>query len=481
MQLTIVLRTFGILLVLFSASLLPPVLVSAYYDDGELFQFSVTLWVSLLAGLALWLPFRRGQRSLRNRDGFVVVGMFWLIMGLISAVPFMVGLDLSPSWAVFEAISAFTTTGATVIVGLDELPRSILFYRQQLQWLGGIGVIVTAVALLPMMGVGGMQLVRAEITGPMKEEKLTPRINHTAKALWKIYGVLTVACALAYWMAGMTPFDAIAHSFSTVSTAGFSTHDASLGYFNSPLIEAIAIAFMLLGSISFALHFTAWQHFSLRGYLRNAELRVFLWVVVLLSLVATGVLMAEKTYPDVLQALRFASFEVVSVITTTGYGIDDFSAWPAMLPVLLVFAAFMGGCAGSTSGGMKTIRYVVLFKQGVLEISNLIHPNLVRPLKIDNRVVPPRVMQAVWGFFAAYIAAFAIFMLALMMLGLDQVTAFGAVAASLNNLGPGLGEVSSNFTTVPDAGLWLMSFAMLLGRLEIFTLLVLLTPGFWRR
>ncbi|MCK9531921.1 MAG: TrkH family potassium uptake protein [Gammaproteobacteria bacterium] len=481
MQLTIVLRTFGILLMLFSVSLLPPVLVSAIYDDGELFHFATILWASLVAGLILWLPFRTGQRALRNRDGFVIVGMFWLVIGLISAVPFLVGLGMSPAWAVFEAISAFTTTGATVIVGLDELPKSILFYRQQLQWLGGIGVVVTAVALLPMMGVGGMQLVRAEATGPMKEEKLTPRINNTAKALWKIYGVLTLACALAYWLAGMDLFDAIAHSFSTVSTAGFSTHDASLAYFDSPLIEAIAVVFMLLGSISFALHFTAWHNYSPRIFLHNAELRVFLGVALVLSVIATVVLVSEGTRPDVLTAARFAVFEVVSVITTTGFSIEDFSAWPAMLPVLLIFAAFMGGCAGSTSGGMKTIRFVVLFKQGILEISNLIHPNLVRPLKIENRVVPQRVVQAVWGFFAAYMAAFAVFMLSLMMLGLDQITAFGAVAATLNNLGPGLGAVSSNFTGMPDAGLWLMSFAMLLGRLEIFTLLVLLTPGFWRR
>ncbi|MFA5530708.1 MAG: TrkH family potassium uptake protein [Thiohalomonadaceae bacterium] len=481
MQLTIVLRTFGILLMLFSASLVPPVLVSAYYEDGELFHFAAIFWVAVTAGLALWLPFRRGQRALRNRDGFVIVGMFWLVMSLVTAVPFMVGLDMSPTRAVFEAVSAFTTTGATVIVGLDHLPRSILFYRQQLQWLGGIGVVVTAVALLPMMGVGGMQLVRAEITGPMKEEKLTPRINHTAKALWKVYGVLTVACALAYWLAGMEPFDAVAHSFSTVSTAGFSTHDASLAYFQNPLVEAIAMLFMLLGAINFALHFTAWQRLSIRGYLQNAEVRVFLSAVVVLIAVITLVLVAENTHSEPLQALRHAAFTAVSFITTSGFTIDDAAAWPAMLPVLLVFSAFMAGCAGSTSGGMKTIRFIVLFKQGLLEISSLIHPNLVRPLKIDNRVVPVRVIQSVWGFFAAYIAAFALFMLALMMLGLDQVTAFGAVAATLNNLGPGLGAVSGNFIGMPDTGLWLMSFAMLLGRLEIFTLLVLLTPDFWRR
>lgn len=481
MQLTIVLRTFGILLMLFSASLVPPVLVSAYYEDGELFHFAAIFWVAVTAGLALWLPFRRGQRALRNRDGFVIVGMFWLVMSLVTAVPFMVGLDMSPTRAVFEAVSAFTTTGATVIVGLDHLPRSILFYRQQLQWLGGIGVVVTAVALLPMMGVGGMQLVRAEITGPMKEEKLTPRINHTAKALWKVYGVLTVACALAYWLAGMEPFDAVAHSFSTVSTAGFSTHDASLAYFQNPLVEAIAMLFMLLGAINFALHFTAWQRLSIRGYLQNAEVRVFLSAVVVLIAVITLVLMAENTHSEPLQALRHAAFTAVSFITTSGFTIDDAAAWPSMLPVLLVFSAFMAGCAGSTSGGMKTIRFIVLFKQGLLEVSSLIHPNLVRPLKIDKRVVPARVIQSVWGFFAAYIAAFALFMLALMMLGLDQVTAFGAVAATLNNLGPGLGAVSGNFIGMPDTGLWLMSFAMLLGRLEIFTLLVLLTPDFWRR
>lgn len=481
MQLTIVLRTLGILLVLFSASLLLPVLISAYYEDGQLVHFAITLMVSLVAGLALWLPFRRGQRSLRNRDGFVIVGMFWLVMSLVTAVPFIVALGMPPAQAVFEAVSAFTTTGATVIVGLDDLPRSILFYRQQLQWLGGIGVVVTAVALLPMMGVGGMQLVRAEFSGPMKEEKLTPRVNQTAKALWKVYAVLTLACALAYWLAGMDPFDAVAHSFSTVSTAGFSTHDASLGYFDSPLIEFIAMVFMLAGAINFALHFTAWQHLTVRGYWRNAEVRVFLSVAAVLVVVTTLVLIVEGYYSDPFQALRQGAFQAVSVITTTGFSTVDFSVWPSMLPVLLIFAAFMAGCAGSTSGGMKTIRFIVLFKQGLLELSSLIHPNLVRPLKIDNRVVPPRVIQAVWGFFAAYIASFAVLMLALMMLGLDQVTAFGAVAATLNNLGPGLGDVSQNFTSLPDAGLWLMSFAMLLGRLEIFTLLVLLTPGFWRR
>jgi trk system potassium uptake protein TrkH len=481
MHLPLVSSILGLMLLLFSGSLLPPLLVAWIYDDGGLVHFATTLTIALVGGLLLWAPFRRLDYRLRTRDGFVIVTLFWVVMGLLYSLPFVFGLGLGAADAVFESFSGFTTTGATVITGLDALPPSILFFRQEIQWFGGIGFVVSAVALLPMLGIGGMQLFKAETPGPMKDEKLTPRIAHTARALWRIYAGLTAACAVAYWVAGMSAFDAIAHALTTLSTGGFSTHDASMAFFASPLIEAIAVVFMLAGGINFAIHFVAWQRLSLKGYWRNVEARAFLGTVLVVIGVTAFVLVQEGRSPDALAAIRLAAFTVVSVITSTGFGVEDFSLWPAMLPVLLILVSFMGACSGSTTGGMKTIRFVILSRQATLEVQRLVHPALVRPLKLDGRVVPPRVVEAVWGFFAIYIVVFALFMLTLMAAGMDQVSAFGAVATCLNNLGPGLGEVATTFASVDDATKWLMSLAMLLGRLEIFTVLVLLAPAFWRR
>lgn len=481
MNLPLVLRTLGILLFLFSGSLLPPLLISVVYRDGELLHFAVTMLTSALIGTALWLPLLRKRQRIRTKDGFVIVAMLWLTMSLLSSLPFIFGLGMDLSDAVFEAASAFTTTGATVITGLDTLPPSILFYRQELQWLGGIGVIVSAIALLPMLGVGGMQLFKAETPGPMKDEKLTPRITHTAQTLWRLYMAMTVACALLYWAAGMTPFDAVAHAFSTVSTGGFSTHDASLAYFDSIAIEMIAITFMLLGGINFSVHFIAWRELSVSHYWRNVEVRTFLITVLSVIGVVATVLYAAGYRDDALQALRLAAFEVVSVITSTGFGIDDFSIWPLLLPTLLILISFMGGCAGSTAGGMKVLRFVIIGKQALLEVLRLVHPKLVRPVKLHGRVVPERVRQAVWGFFSVYITVFVVIMLLMMAGGMDQVTAFGAVATCMNKLGPGLGDVAANFTGVSDPAKWLLSLAMIMGRLEIFTIFVLLTPGFWKQ
>ncbi|MGV6857596.1 MAG: TrkH family potassium uptake protein [bacterium] len=483
MRPTVIQRIFGLLLGVFSVTMLPPLAVAWYYGDAGLGPFFESFLLVLAAGFLLWLPVRKDRGSLKLREGFLVVVLFWLILGLAGAVPLLlneeIGLDLAD--AVFESMSGLTTTGATVVVGLDDLPRSVLFYRQQLQWLGGMGIIVLAVAILPMLGIGGMQLYRAETPGPVKDHKLTPRIAQTAKALWYIYLGLTVLCALTYWWVGMEPFDAISHSFSTVAIGGFSTHDASLAYFDSAAIESVATLFMLLAGINFALHFYAVRTRSWRPYWADAEFKAYLAILLSASAFVSVYLYYTGAMETWTSAVRYGVFQTVSVATTTGFTTTDFSLWPAVLPVFLIFLSFIGGSAGSTGGGMKVIRVLLLFKQGQRELRRLIHPNAHLLVKVGKNAMSDQVVDAVWGFFAAYVLVFLIFMLLMMAVGLDQVSAFSAVAASMNNLGPGLGDVSANYASLSDMGKLLLSLAMLMGRLEIFTLLVLFTPEFWKR
>jgi len=483
MQPFVILRIVGLLLMVFSTTVIPPVIVSLWYQDTETTAFINAFLVILLAGFFIWLPVRNMHRELRIRDGFVVVVLFWFVFGLVGSLPLYLSHTLSANFtdALFESISGLTTTGATVITGLDDLPKSILYYRQQLQWLGGMGIIVLAVAVLPMLGIGGMQLYRAETPGPIKDNKLTPRITETAKALWYIYLGLTIACGLAYWLAGMSLFDAIGHSFSTVAIGGFSTHDASIGYFNNELIEMIAGFFMLLAGINFALHFTSLRLRSLKPYLFDVEFRVYLAILACASMISVFYLYFTNTFESWGNALHHGVFQTISIGTTSGFTTADYYNWPGFLPVMLLFLSFIGGCAGSTGGGMKVIRFILLFKQGIREIFRLIHPSAQIPVKIGGKAMPENVSNAIWGFFALYVASFSIMMLLLMASGLDQVTAFSALAACLNNLGPGLGDVGANYQGVNDFSKWVLCFAMLLGRLEIFTLLVILTPSFWRR
>ena len=475
-----ILRIVGFFSMGFSLTMLIPIAVSLWYGDGEAHHFLTALFVILLPGMGFaWLG-RKASGDLATRDGFLVVAIFWAGISAVATLPLLLGAHLSFVDALFEAVSAFTTTGATVITHIEALPKSVLFYRQQLQWFGGMGMIVLAVAVLPLVGIGGMQLYRAEAPGPMKEEKLTPRLAQTARTLWVIYLGITVANALAYWLAGMTPFDAIAHSLSTVSTGGFSTHDASLGWFHSPLIEGIAVVFMLAGGINFSVHFLALRGRSPMPYLQDVEVRFFLLFVLVVVALVSLMLRASGEYTS-MSSLRNALFEVVSVITSTGFGTVDFSRWPDFLPVLLIFISFVGGCGGSTAGGMKVLRIMVLAQIGLREVKRLIHPRALIPVRLGGRVLRERTLEAVWGFFAAYVLSFVILMLLMMHAGLDQVSAFSAIATSMNNLGPGLGEVASNFATVSDSGKLIAAFAMLLGRLEIFTILVLMMPEFWRR
>jgi trk/ktr system potassium uptake protein len=483
MQLAVIQRILGILLSLFSLTMFPPLVISIVSSDGAAAPFLSAFALILSIGLVLWFPVRNIKNELRLRDGFVVVALFWVGLGFAGSIPFILSdtPDLSITDALFESISGLTTTGATIITGIDFLPQSILFYRQGLMWLGGMGIIVLAVAILPMLGIGGMQLYRAETPGPIKDTKLTPRITETAKALWYIYLGLTVVCALAYWFAGMSLFDAISHSFATISTGGFSTHDASIGYFESGKIEAVAIFFMFISGINFSLHFFSWKNTSIKAYWYDTELRAYVCILLIICLVCTSYHLLKDNYETFGKALEDSLFQTVSITTSTGFTTTAFDHWPGFLPLLLLFSSFIGACAGSTCGGIKIIRILLLFKQGIREIKRLIHPSAIFLIKVGNKPISERIIEAVWGFFATYIAIFAFLLLALMATGLDQVTAFSALAACMNNLGPGLGKVSQHYGDINDVAKWILCFAMLLGRLEIFTLLVLFSPTFWRR
>ncbi|MCL4105980.1 UNVERIFIED_CONTAM: hypothetical protein GTU68_058286 [Idotea baltica] len=481
MHLSISLRILGLLLMLFSSAMVVPLILALLADDNTVTGFLSALSISFISGLAFWLPVRNARHELRIRDGFLITSLFWVVLGLFGALPFALtdSLELSPLESIFESISGLTTTGATVIVGLDTLPQSILLYRQLLQWMGGIGIIVVAVAVLPLLGIGGMQLYRAETPGPSKDSKLTPRITGTAKALFTVYMGLTAACALAYYAAGMSGFDAICHAFSTVAIGGFSTHDASMGYFESDLILAICSVFMVISAINFGLHFHAWQRRNFATYTKDSETRFFLSVLLIGIVVSCVYLVVSGTLSHS-ESLVHGIFQAISITTTTGFATHDFASWPTFLPIMLIMFSFMGGCVGSTGGGIKAMRLMLIYKQGIRELRQLVHPQAIIPLKVGKRRVEATVVSAVWSFFAVYVITYIFIMLILMATGLDFTTAFSATAASLNNLGPGLGSVASNYSSVGDTAMGVLCFAMLLGRLEIFTLLVLFTPAFWR-
>ncbi len=477
-----IVRILGLLVALFSVTMIPPAVVSVIYQDGSGLPFILTFVMCVVTGLGFWYPQREHRRDLRAKEGFLIVVLFWTVLASFGAIPFIL-LD-QPSMTItdafFESFSGLTTTGATVIEGIEFLPHSVQFYRQQLQWLGGMGIIVLAVAILPILGVGGMQLYRAETPGPVKDSKMTPRIADTAKHLWYIYLSLTIACTLAYWFAGMGWFDAICHAFSTIAIGGFSTHDASIGYFNSPMVNVVCSVFLLIAALNFSLHYAAAATRSTKGYFKDPEFKAFFIIQASLILICFLVLVLTEYYTDAEEALDQAMIQAISISTTAGFATTDFSAWPAFLPILLIFASFIGGCAGSTGGGLKVIRVFLLFLQGKREIDRLIHPKAVYSVKLGERAMPDKVVEAVWGFFSAYAMVFVVIMIGMIATGLDNLSAFTATAATLNNLGPGLGSVAVTYSEVSDGGKWLLVIAMLFGRLEIFSLLVLFSPTFWR-
>jgi trk system potassium uptake protein TrkH len=474
----------SLVLLLFAGSMLVPLAFSWAYADGAHAAYAKTMGITLLAGAALWAATRRAGRELQVRDGFLLVALVWTVLPAFATLPLMLQLrELSFTDAFFEAVSGLTASGATVLSGLDRLPPSLNIWRGFMIWLGGMGVIVLAVAILPLLGVGGSQLFKAETPTPMKDHKLTPRIAETAKGLWLVYFGLTVACALAYRWAGMNWLDASMHAFTTMGLGGFSTHDQSYAHWNSPRIEAVAIVFMLLAAINFATHFLAWHRRSLRPYRVDPEAKVFLGVVLVSALGIAAFLAWKGTYPDYATALRYAAFNVVSIATTTGYANTDFNLWPIFAPLWMLFLSSFASCSGSTGSGMKMIRALILFKQVFRELLRIIHPRVYRPVKLGGQPIENNVVFAVLAYVFVYVSCVIIFTLLLALSGADVVTAFSAAVASVNNTGPGLAQVgpASTYAVLNDFQIWVCSFAMLLGRLELFTLLVVLTPAFWRK
>jgi trk system potassium uptake protein TrkH len=479
-----VVNVFSTVVMIFALTMAAPLIVAYIYNDAALLTYDESIVITFVSGVLMRLTTMHQRRELQPRDGFLLVFLVWTILPAFATLPLMLYIhDLSFTDAYFETVSGITTTGATTLSNLDQLPPSINFWRCELVWLGGMGLIVLAVAILPLLGVGGMQLYKAETPGPMKDAKLTPRITETAKGLWLVYAGITLACILAYRWAGMSWFDAICHAFSTMGLGGFSTHDASYGFFDSPLIEGVAIVFMLIAGMNFATHFLAWRQKSPRPYALDPEARWFLIITLASCAGVAWYLWYFAVYRDFLTALRYASFNLVSIATTTGYANTDYNLWPAFVPLWMLFLCCFASCSGSTGGGIKMIRAQLLVRQGLREMVKLVHPSAQVPVKLGGQVVPNQIVFAVLAFMSIYGACVTAMTFLLLVTGLDFITAFSAVIASINNTGPGLNLVgpATTYAVLTDFQTWVCTSAMLLGRLELFTLLIIFTPAFWRR
>lgn len=477
-------QTLGLMLMLFGLSILFPLALSHFLDDGAAAAYDKALVVTVGCGAVLWLVARGHESELRIRDGFLLVALTWTVLPAFATLPLMLYLpDLSFTDAYFETVSGLTTSGATILEGLDKLPPSINVWRTQLVWMGGMGVVVLAVAILPLLGVGGAQVFKAETPGPMKDTKLTPRITETAKGLWAVYFVITIACILAMKFAGMTWLDAVIHAFSTMGLGGFSSHDASFGFFDSPAIEAVTIVFMLIASLNFATHFLAWRARSVRPYARDPEAGMVMLVMFGASALVAVYLWYAGFYADFWQSLRFAAFNVVSIASTTGFASTDFNEWPAFAPLLMLYLSCFATSSGSTGGGIKMIRALVLLKASFREFTRILHPRAEVPLKVGGQPIASNLVFAVLAFMLVYGLTIVGMSLVMTASGLDFITAFSAVVACINNMGPGLNKVgpATTYAVLTDFQTWICIAAMLLGRLELFTLLVVFTPGFWRK
>lgn len=476
MNLKSIVNLFSILVLFFSLSYIFPIIISLIFDDGATELFIYTLLGVGLIGLVGLLATRKVDNELSQKDGFVIIVLFWVVLCFAGSIPFYLsGMNAIDS--IFESMSGITTTGATVISNLDTLPESLLFYRQLLQWMGGMGLIVLAIAVMPLLGIGGGQIYKTEIPGAMGEQKLTPRIKETAQVLWLIYLGLTVLCAILYYLGGMGSFDAISHAMSTVAIGGFSTHNDSIGHFNSIAIETICIAFMLLSAFSFTLHYFAVFKKKPLKYFYDPEIRFFMSILAIIFIICAMISNISNYGPN----LRELAFHSVSMLTTTGFSISNSSEWPFSISFILLIGAFIGACAGSVGGGVKSWRVLIMINHAHKNLMRIIHPNSVISLKIGTKNVNDEVATSVWGFFSIYIISFIILLLFVLITGVDFESAFSAVGACLNNLGPGLGIVSENYANINSASKGILAFAMLLGRLEIFTLLVILTPMFWSK
>lgn len=479
-----VVNVLGKMVLVFGLTMLIPLGLAMWSHDGAQWVFGKSIVFTLGSGLIMSIATQRFKRELQTRDGFLLVVLVWSILPAFAMLPLLLHLPgLNISMAYFEAASGLTATGGTVLSGLDTLPASINLWRGEMVWLGGMGLIVLAVAILPLLGVGGRQLLNAEIPGPMKENKLTPRIAETAKGLWSIYASLTLVCIVAYKWAGMDWFDAVMHAFTTLGLGGFSSHDASYAYWNSPLIESVAITFMLIAGINFATHFLVWRAKSLIFYWHDSEVGWYIVIVFASCIGLAFYLWFSGVYTEPLTALRYAAFNIVSVATTTGYSNTDYTLWPIFVPLWMLFLSGFCTSSGSTGGGIKMIRARILYQQLYREIITIMHPNAVIPAKLGRSVLANRVILAVLVFLFVYTASIVLMTLLLTLSGLDIITSFSAAAACINNLGPGLGDIgpATTYASLTDFQIWICSFAMLLGRLEFFTVLAIFTPAFWRK
>lgn len=478
-----ILRVLGTLLMLFSLSMLPPIMVALWYEDGAEMAFIWAFIITLGTGLLLRL-FSGANQTLKIRDGFLVVVLFWAVLSLFGALPFILSVHVHMGFtnAVFESVSGLTTTGSSMITKLSGLPYSILYYRQQLQFLGGMGIVVLALAILPMLGIGGMQLYRAEVPGPAKDAKLTPRLTQTAKALWFLYAGLTVLCTFAYWAAGMTLFDAICESFGTISTGGFSIHDESFAFYHSNIILIISSVFMFLGGVNFSLHFTALRQRKLSIYWKDAEFQMYVALILIALALMTAVLIGAHWYGTPWDALSQALFNLTSAITSTGFVSADIQAWPIIIPTVLLLIGLIGGCGASTSGGVKVIRVLLVLKQGMREFKKLLHPQSVISVKLGNQVISDELLQGVWGFIAVLILLFVAFTITLTATGVNFSATVALFVCSFSNLGMVvMGGFANDLSTLNVIGKWAMIVTMLAGRLEIFSLFILFTQAFWRK
>lgn len=476
-------RALGMIIMLFGLTMLAPLILSYATDDGAQAVYDESMALTMLSGAFLWYRYRRCKRELNIRDGFLMVVLVWTVLPAFAAIPLMLHLGISHTDAYFEAVSGLTTTGATVLANLDTLPMSINLWRHQLVWIGGMGLIVLAIAILPLLGIGGRQMFKAETPGPMKDAKMTPRIAETAKGLWMVYLGVSVACILGYQWAGMSWFDAVCHGFSTMGLGGFSTHDASFGYFDSSAIEAVAIVFMLIAGMNFGTLFLSVSGRSLRPYLSDPEAGWFVGITLISIMIVATYIWKDGIYAEMDTALRHTAFNLISIATTTGYASVDYALWPIFAPLWMLFLSSFATSAGSTGGGIKMIRALLLYKQVYRELLRAMHPNAVYNVRVGSQVAPQPILFAVLAFAFMYMVSVVSLTLIMSFTGLDIISAFTAVVASINNTGPGLGVVgpSTTYEVLEDFQTWVCIFAMLLGRLEIFTLLVVLTPAFWRK
>ena len=477
-------HVLGMLMALFAVTFVLPLVSALVFQDGTFDDFAIAAGINVVIGLAIAGATRRYKRELKARDGFLLVTLAWVLMSLSAAVPLMIALPgISFADAYFEAVSGLTTTGSTVITGLDNLPPSINLWRHALHWFGGIGIIVLAVAVLPLLGVGGMALYRAETPGPVKDEKLTPRITETAKALWLTYIGITAIGVVALRSAGMNWFDALCHAFSAMGLGGFSTRDASIGAFDSVAIEVVLIVLMLVATLNFSRHFMALRGRTLAPYRNDSEAKVIFLLVGGSVLAIAALLAAHGTYPTFIEALRHSAFNVVSVASTTGFVSQDFGLWPIFAPVWMIFLSCIICSTGSTGGGIKMFRTLLLARQAQREMKLLVHPSAVIPIRIGGHIVQDRIAYSVLAFIFLYFQTIAVLTFAMLLTGMDLVTAFTSVVASVNNLGPGIGQTgpAGNYQGLTDLQTWICTVAMLLGRLEIFSVLILFTVAFWRK